>query len=98
MKNQLGFREPFGQKKINRINNLQHFIKKIQMKYGNFQSIISHLAKITVTAHAQMATNYQNTTPKNMKTVKQKLFIILNLKFVKTAQIMMNAANQQMYE
>jgi hypothetical protein len=45
-----------------------------------------------------MATNYQNTTPKNMKTDKQKLFIILNLKFVKTAQIMMNAANQQMYE
>ena len=30
-----------------------------------------------------------------MKTDKQKLFIIRNPKFVKTAQIMMNAANQQ---
>ena len=67
------------------------------MRYGNFPNIISHLARITVIAHAQTATNYQNTTPKNMKTDKQKLFIILNLKSVKTVQIMMNAANLQMY-
>ena len=33
-----------------------------------------------------------------MKKDKQKPFIILNLKSAKTAQIMMNAANQQMYE
>ena len=68
------------------------------MKYGNFLSIIFHLARIIVIVHAQTVINYQNITPKNMETDKQKLFIIPNPKFVKTAQIMMNAVNQQMYE
>ena len=68
---------------IYQIKNLQHFIKSLQMRYGNFPNIISHLARITVIVHAQKAISYRNTTPKKYENGQTKTFYYTQSKICK---------------